>query len=169
MDNAKFLKFIHDYTGPKLAFVVTGGGVDIHRIAQTAGASKILHSIYAPYAREESVKFISDYLSESDGKAFDEKAVCAKSAHLLCKAGLERWSTCRVVACTAAITTDRYRRGLNQAYVAIGEPSSKKITEYHLSLSKLEEYEHGVESALLKRKQDDCEIADFLMRLVLAE
>lgn len=165
-----------------LAFIITGIGMETFKLAQTLGASKVLTSIFVPYHLEQSVKFISENLSELEGIKFKEKAVSDKSAELLCKAGMKKWPECRIIAVTGAGTTTRYRRGDNQAYISCGEllQMSKwkdneasvvfipKIDTFHIMLPKLSEEEHtnsSTEDINLLRIKEDQEISDFVLKL----
>lgn len=174
-----FDDFVQRYRGPKLAFVVTGGGIGIHQLAQTLGASKVLHAIHVPYSYEESARFIAEAWGSSQkgrelGAEYEQKAVSEKGARLLCQSGSIIWPECRVIACTAATTTNRYRRGDNQAYIAVSEPAtiSDDIKQYHLPLSKISEEDFkmmGLGYASWKRRSEDSEITRFLLKLALGE
>lgn len=174
-----FEDFVRNYNGPKLAFIVTGGGIGIHNLASTLGASRILHAIYVSYSYEESANFIANsYLNMaltfdiSKGNEYTQKAVSEHGAFLLASAGSVHWPQCRVIACTAATTTNRYRPGDNQAFIAVAEPSAdlnpEKIAHYHLPLTKIseEDYEKmGLGYAAWKRRSEDLEITKFLLKV----
>lgn len=173
-------KKVAAYTGPKVAFVLTGGGAGVAQLATVVGASKLLHAILIPYSHDESVKLISDALGALVGEEYREKAVSEKSARLLCLGGLKRWPGCRVIACTAATTTSRWRRGENQAFVAVGEfpmgtEGGMVIKEYHLKLSKFSEEVYNTisdtsdEIVAWKRRTEDSEITAFIFKLVFDE
>lgn len=175
-----FEDFVKNYKGPKLAFVVTGGGIGIHNLAQMLGASKILHAIYVPYSYEESERFIASAIDSRDGikngamfgkQYVEEGAVSKHGATLLQLAGRIVWPDCRVIACTAATTTSRYRRGENQAYIAMTDPGqvlASDIKHFHLKLSKISESDYqmmGLGYAAWKRCTEDAEITRFLLRV----
>lgn len=178
-----FEDFVVRYSGPKLAFVVTGGGIGIHGLAQTMGASRLLHVIYVPYSYEESAQFIADGYSTTNqftgvlkGQEYAEKAVSKNGSQLLAMAGAKHWPECKVIACTAATTTNRYRRGDNQAFVAVAEPGAdsdpRKISYHHLPLTKISEEDYtmmGLGYAAWKRRSEDSEITRFLLKLALGE
>lgn len=174
MDYAEIEKKIAAYEGPKVAIVVTGGGQGIAQLSTIVGVSKLLHAILIPYSYDESVKLIGEALGPAVGEEYRERAVCEKSARLLCLGGMKRWAGCRVIACTAATTTSRWRRGENQAYIAVGEfrpgeDPAMVMTEHHLKLSKLTEKEYhaaGADYIAWKRRQEDREVTNFILDLI---
>lgn len=176
-----FDDFVARYEGPKLAFIVTGGGIGIHQLAQTLGASKLLHAIHVPYSYEESARFIREAWRAFPnkgvelGEKYKEKAVSKKGAELLAQAGSIIWPECRVISCSAATTTNRYRRGDNQAFIAKLEPTPNSINSarhHHLKLTKISEEDFklmGLGYASWKRKDEDRQITRFLLKLALGE
>lgn len=175
-----FDDLVKRYNGPKLAFVVTGGGIGISQLAQTLGASRILSVIHVPYDYEQSVKFITDtnQLKDSSyGKQYCDKAVSEGGARLLCMAGMFHWPTCKVIACSAATTTNRYRRGNNEAFICVGNPGVSvwpvdRTEDYYLKLTKSTEEDYklmGHGYATWKRRSEDSEITKFLLKLALGE
>lgn len=170
-----FEDFLKTYEGPKLAFVVTGGGIGIHNLAETLGASRVLHAIYVPYSYEESERFISNAMGPIHGpilgKQYTDGAVSQHGAALLCMAAQRNWPGCRVVVCTAATTTSRYRRGDNQAYIAMIDPGkafTESVKHFHLKLSKISEPDYqmmGQGYAAWKRRSEDLEITRFLLNV----
>lgn len=177
MINDLFENFIKNYKGPKLAFIVTGGGIGVHELAQTPGASKFLHAIYVPYSYEESERFIDASFPENNGgpfglgRLYTQKAVSAAGARLLCEAGRRYWPTCKVIACTAATTTNRYRHGENEAFISVCDLDNHK-TDFHLKLTKIPEEDYklmGLGYASWKRRVEDIEITKFLLKIAAEE
>lgn len=177
-----FDDFVHRYQGPKLAFVVTGGGIGIHQLAQTLGASRILHAIHVPYSYEESQSFIyRAYVSPKGkelGSEYKQKAVSARGADLLCMAGARNWPNCKVISCTASTTTNRWRRGENEAFLSLVNPTEhytsfeNKVKRYHKKVSKLDEEDYnrlGLDYAQQKRREEDREITRYILKLALGE
>lgn len=166
-------KKVAEYKGPKIGFVLTGGGTGVAQLATIIGVSKLLHAIHIPYSYDESVQLISAALGAQVGEEYREKAVSEKSARLLCLGGLKRWPGCRVIACTAATTTSRWRRGENQAFIAVGKfKPILEVKEHHLKLSKLgeEDYNSAGEGYISwKRRAEDREITEFIFGLVFGE
>jgi hypothetical protein len=134
-------EFKKNYTGNKIAVVAAGGGVSVLDMVKLPGASQILHSFYAPYATEESVAFIKKHVNPVAALEFENKCVSAKSVNHLFAAEVNRLESnglgnIKVVSITAALTTHRYRRGLNHAYI------STEKRNYYVKLPKLPDYMH---------------------------
>ncbi len=166
------VKEYEESDGPKVAFVVTGGGVDTAKLMQAVGASSMVEAFYIPYSAEESCRFIGSYLGRPIGESFKEKAVSAKSVSLLAQAAKIRWPNCRIVACSAALTTNRWRRGENHAYIAVSEPDSPHIHMLHKKLPKkseedFERMEHY--DKCLTRQAEDTQLSQTLLRLATGE
>lgn len=169
MDTHEVEKKIAAYKGKKVALVVTGGGQGIAQLSTIPGASKVLHSILIPYSYEESGKFIAEKLGPEKGAAYQEKAVSQNSAMLLNLAGQLRWSGYRVITCSAATTTIRWRRGENQAFISVGGPGIEGTKDYHLKLSKLTEEDYhlmGSDYIAWKRRSEDRQITEFILKLI---
>lgn len=130
----------HTDANPKLSAVITGGGVSIAELLQVPGASKMVSGIYLPYAFDETSSFISHWSGLGAASAFSKKTVSAEAADILVDTlrrcdGNKNAETRNVIslAITAAITTNRARRGNNEAFIAI-EPTGIRA---HLTLPKL--------------------------------
>lgn len=177
MDFNDIEKKIAAYDGKKVAIIVTGGGQGIAQLSTVPGASKLLKAIFIPYDYDDSVRLISAALTEFAGQDYREKAVCAKSARMLCLGGLKKWPGCRVIACTAATTTNRWRRGENQAFIAEGEfrpgeDPSMVMSEHHVKLSKLTEEDYnlmGKGYIAWKRRSEDRKITESILKLIFGE
>jgi len=173
MDFNEVEKKVAAYKGNKVAIIVTGGGQGIAQLSTIPGVSKVLHSIIIPYSYEESERLIDDELGKGTGKSYTEKAVSESSAELLCLSGLYRWANCKVIACTAATTTNRWRRGVNQAFIATGRNlgGEKPIDHHHLKFSKLLEEDHKTPGgyASWKRRDEDRQITEYILKLIFGE
>jgi nicotinamide mononucleotide (NMN) deamidase PncC len=168
-------KCIEEYNGKKLVFIVTGGAMEVFRLPQTPGASKVLQAMFVPYGEKELEKFVASCYGLEGGEKV-KKAVSPETANMLCKTGLQKWKSSKVVAVTAATTTSRWRRGTNHAFVAVGEISDgiglKTIRVHHLELPKLskEEYEKlSAQEVLELRIHEDKEIANFALKLAFGD
>jgi len=186
MNFAELEKKVASYTGPKIGFVLTGGGIGVAQLATVVGASKLIHSITIPYSSEESERFIREGLSvvKNDrraierSKAYAKHAVSEHAAELLALVGDKLWSgfqddPCGTVVCTAATTTSRYRRGDNHAWIGIVRPGGpwfdQRVTFHHLKLSKLSEEEYNKAGAgyiAWKRRDEDRQITEFILNQV---
>jgi len=166
---------VQKYNGPQVMFVITGGGMGVVDLVKVMGASKLIHTIHIPYDANEAIHFVTQNIQlPLTGKAKEVdfknvKHVSEEWATLLCEAGLvEQEETCRVIAITAALTTNRYRKGENQAWIADGT-NADNIKTYHLALSKLSEQDHqkffpGYVD--WKRSSEDRQVTDFVFDLL---
>ena len=145
--------FVSEYQGPKLRMLFTGVGSYATGLLGVPGASKVLDSIQVPYSHEAcSLLFKRHYpqgleVSETHGSVSKEMAV---ALHACNSADL---GDLIPITVTAAITTSRYRRGDNQAFIAVGKPDNLEV--WHLRLDKLTEEEHQPEAVLTKRYFQD--------------
>lgn len=142
-------KKIQNYTGPKIVFIVTGGGIGITDLVKTMGASKLIHAIHIPYDSDEAIRFVTQNIRLPLPEGMEPldldniKHVSESWAKHLCNAGLIEYqhTDCKIVAITAALSTNRYRKGENHAWIAIGT-NKANIETHHVQLSKLTEEEH---------------------------
>jgi hypothetical protein len=109
----------------KLYFVLTGGGIELADIAKIPGASKCLYGIEIPYHKELTASRFSSVSAEQ----------CMFLAERLLSSGKVP-ANVDVIIVTAALTTNRYRKGDTHAYVYI----NGKI--WHIQLPKLSEQDH---------------------------
>ena len=186
MDYKEIEKKMVAYKGPKIGFVLSGGGIGVAQLATVIGASKLIHSITIPYSYNESKRFILEGWRrfESNRSAIDASieyaahAVSERGAELLATAGSNIWGApqqddpCATIVCTAATTTSRYRQGDNHAWIGVVNPYRSGPGEnkfFHLELSKLSEDDHrtaGAAYVAWKRRAEDREISDFIFNQV---
>lgn len=167
---------IQKYNGPKLVFIISGGGIGVTDLVKVMGASKIVHAIQIPYDSDEAVRFVTQNIRLPLPSGMEPieleniKFVSEDWAKHLCNAGLTEYagSKCKVFAITAGITTNRYRKGENHAWIACGT-TADNIETHHLQLPKLSEEDHDKMFPGYvdwKRGSDDRQIADFVLDLV---
>lgn len=164
IDYKKYEKLIEEYSGPKFGIVVAGGGGSIANITTIPGASKIIHEIIIPY----SVKATRTLVLEETRKSITS-SVSQETSELLLSAAKNKWGhNIGLIACTSAITTNRWRRGQNHAWISMLLPSyfetgSKNL--FHLELTKMSEEEHNKADGYIswKRRSEDREISDFIL------
>jgi nicotinamide mononucleotide (NMN) deamidase PncC len=115
-------KFLMDLVGTyqdqrKISVVSCGGGsASLARLSLIPGASKLLHSIDCPYDQTATINILRGagiYLTETDSM------VSRKVALGLGFAAMNRSIRDIGIGVTGAITTNRYRRGNNAAYISI--------------------------------------------------
>lgn len=111
---------IHD-ADVRACLVITGGGASVvGALFAVAGASRTVIDIQVPYARAA----LGDYLGERAPRhvSAEEAQMMARAAQLRAvklDAGREHPAQRIVgISCTAAIATDRDRRGTNRCHVA---------------------------------------------------
>lgn len=135
--------------GRRLSTVTTGGGISLCQLGAIPGASGLLVSTYTPYSTDESVYFIkTNYpMARRKGEGFREKAVSATSAEELYQA---LWTKNKAaghtlidnIAVTASLTTTRWRKGDNQAFITIENPKTLETETWHLRFSKFNQSDH---------------------------
>ena len=161
-------EFVNMYKGPKMAILVTGGGVNLASIAMAPGASRVLNSFFCPYATEETLNFIREY-HPSPPSTMPSSMVSSEAARLLGEAMEAKFPDCNILVVTAACTTNRWRRGENQAFIAC--KSQYGVLEvWHLKVPKATEADYAVMTpnmiAQLREAEDDG-ISAVAMMLVL--
>ena len=129
-------RVVNEYSGPKLAIIVAGGGSGIARLCVIPGVSKVLYSMVCPYDTAATIKLI-----EQNGgvcRYFKHKAVSPEASWELARCWEVRGGKeVVVIGITGAITTSRYRRGNNEAFISIGRGEIN--AQYHIKLGKLPE------------------------------
>lgn len=134
----KFLtRFVSAYADSrKLLAVICGGGISLSRIAMVPGSSKVLDAIWMPYSEEETVSWLEQRSVTSE--YFSNHAVSGWAAKELWDALAYMHASPNKVAITSALTTNRVRRGENQACIAV-ENEFGSCEVFHLKLDKLPE------------------------------
>lgn len=133
--NQSLLYFKNNYNGRKLSFYLTGGGICITDFLKMPGAGKFIHGIYIPYSEEANLTLIENF----HGKLSWNYPFASKECNELYDEVLKNINKddriLRVIT-SCALTTTRYRRGDNKAFISF----NGKV--WKLSLKKLEEKEH---------------------------
>jgi len=102
-------------SGCKAAMVVSGGGSGaVHALLSHPGASRFVLEVQIPYSPEA----LAAYLGGTPAQACSEATAKAMAAKALERAGaLQGGSHPLGVACTAALQTNRVRRGSDRAFL----------------------------------------------------
>lgn len=164
--------FVQTYEGPKLAIVATGGAAHLADLAAIPGASAILHGIQIPYSeecRDRLFRHVSWVKPWSPCAGVGPEA----AAQLLqCARGMVFAPAGPVLAVvvTAALTTTRYRKGKNHAYI-LWQEGEGLVNKAYLELPKLSEEVHAtfsrIPGALLaRRQQEDWDLTHRVLELV---
>jgi nicotinamide mononucleotide (NMN) deamidase PncC len=155
------------YEGKKYAIVATGGGMGVLDLARIPGVSKLLHTIYVPYSAEETNAFVQENLGDDKLQEFQAVSnVSQEAVELLCAAAKNKWKDCNILVCSAALTSNRYRRGNNHAWVA--HCCDETVVVKHFTLDKIpqEEHERNEDLPLYKRYAEDLQITEKLLSLI---
>lgn len=156
-------RLVSGYKGKQLAIVAAGGGVSVSRIALVPGSSRVLYDVSILYSEDATIAYI-----EREGLLFTaEKMVSTQVANDLYHATTDRLQdSCAIVAMTSSLTTNRHRKGENQAFIRVGEET------WRLRLDKLPEsvYSDTVapwrdQQIAVKRQKEDELVAEVALKL----
>lgn len=114
---------IREYTGPKWTVCITGGGVSTALTGTFPGASKLIDLIVIPYSNE--------VLEEMFGTTSHPACSLERTLEIWNKIGAD----CGLLI-NAALTTSRYRKGLNHAFIQC------PWAQIHIILPKLSEEDY---------------------------
>mgnify|MGYP001262223776 CR=1 FL=1 len=136
-------EFRRSYKGPKLAFIIMGGGYSALDFRRYPGSSEFYHTELAPY-REDLANFINKYgtrrIAADEVESFN--AVNAEVTVELV-AALANYcddpNLMYVVVNSALTTNTRWRRGSNRSFIATSTGLS-----FEFQLSKLDEDSYNV-------------------------
>lgn len=113
------IKQIHD-ADARSCLIITGGGTSaISALFSVAGASRTVIDAQVPYSRTALDAYVGTQAEQHVSQ--DEARIMAVKAHnrAVCLSGPEIRSNRLIgLSCTAAIATDRCRRGENRVHVA---------------------------------------------------
>lgn len=132
----------------KLNIVCAGAGFTLSEIISVPGSSKVVSGIYLPYDVEETQEFITQNLGCTKSAKFAEKCVSKESSELLFEALKIKNAALNVrnIAVTAAIQTNRHRRGENQAFITIEK--DHKLQTWNVKMSKVLEEEFSKQETI---------------------
>lgn len=149
-----FNRFNADGKGPKLALFVTGGGFSILDFMTKPGASRILDRAVMPYSSEALINFLGLLAPWASGFGNLDPAtfkscnaeMAAQYAGTLYRQYMifqPKGATLPVIlAITAALTTHKFRKGENRAFIA-HRSISGQISVTKISLKKMDEETHS--------------------------
>jgi hypothetical protein len=136
--NAALKEFRSSYNGPKLAFVIMGGGYSALDFRKFPGSSRYYHTAVEPY-QEDLINFLNKYgpgfLIEPD-EARSFRAVNMDVTRDLLKALIKYCNdpSVKCIVVNSAITTDRWRKGSNRSFIVTSDNE-----EFEFNLSKADE------------------------------
>ncbi len=143
---------------PKFYMLITGGGFGLMDIGKIPGSSDVLFRCHIPYDYRAQLDFISSIKGEEwvhqrfevEKKSVEEvlhdwHSVDASASEIYCKALIREAevSTSKedfiFVSVTSALTSNRFRRSDNRAYVSIRRNKNSSIENWKISLNKIDE------------------------------
>jgi nicotinamide mononucleotide (NMN) deamidase PncC len=139
-DDFDLFRIVQEYRGPPLKMLLAGAGSYAMRILEVPGASRVLDSIFVPYAEERMDQWllathpiprVAEAILERHPRVSQEMV---SSLHV---ANCTSLGDAYPLTVTAAITSKRKRQGENQAFIAAGPPGS--YDAWHVQLAKLED------------------------------
>ena len=107
--------------GHKACLVVSGGGTGaVHALLSHPGASRFIYEVQIPYA----ARAMLDYLGEEPGQSCSEDAAVTMAGRayeraLMCSLDDDSGLPIMGISCTAALQTNRERKGEDRAYIGI--------------------------------------------------
>lgn len=146
--------------GATLRFLITGAGMNLARIATIPGASAVLDGVVIPY----SERALSDILQ---GQPHKSSVSFETVQSMIDVTSYDNANIC-AVCITGALTTNRYRKGMNHAYIGIAQNGIKRY--WHILLDKLSEEEYAKQSPTTiasQREQEDVIISNVTVGLLL--
>jgi len=156
---------VQTYKGPKLRLLFTGAGAWASGLLGIPGASSLVDSLYVPYSHESVHGLLRDRHPDPESIIQNCGSVSQEMAVALHLCNSHNIGNCIPVSVTAAVSTNRYRKGDNHAFIVVGPPSS--FSTYHLALHKLSEEEHTPEAVAAKRYIEDRMIGEVALALSL--
>lgn len=154
----------------------TGGGMSMGDIAEVPGASKRFALAFQPYSKEDTLDFVRLRLSTT---SLDDWDFCSMGASVHYYNSLNQMCNYRdylYIAITAALTTTRWRKGNNRAFVTLNTKDDKTET-WKISLSKhsedyyeslfMEEGAANISNLTIQRRIEDNKISRAVMAIIL--
>lgn len=163
-------KFRKDYTGPQIAFFIAGGGFSALDFRRFPGGSKIYHTAIEPY-NVDTANFLTQFAGADipDPTAFafvhpEQTLQALQALQNYCN----RPNLLHVVI-NAALTTDRYRRGDNRAFI-----STSRGDSYAVKLNKLNEDQYNALSSRPEaidriREEEDRKIGQIALAIIMLD
>jgi len=157
-----------------VSFVITGGGFSILDIGKVPGSSGVLSSAFIPYGTADTIKFAEHALEPGESNPLLDdsiKFVGPEATELYSKALLRTTPYTEVVqvVINASLTTTRWRRGKNEAYIWIRDVDGI-VTQYHYEIEKITENQYKEltkDEVSQMRLDEDQMIAGVVMSLLL--
>ena len=131
-------------SGYRAVLVTTGGGSSaLNALLTTPGASRFVVEAHVPYSTEALERFLGEVPAQSVSP--ETARALAETAFKFQVSGFKFLA----VACSAALQTDRERRGDDRAFICIKTAESEKVYALFLSKTSREEQEKLLSDWLL--------------------
>jgi nicotinic acid mononucleotide adenylyltransferase/nicotinamide mononucleotide (NMN) deamidase PncC len=115
-------------SGRRASFVITGGGSGaLHALLSTPGASRFVADARIPYSPEALENFLGEKVEHSCSP--EAALLMARTAFKFQVSGFKFLS----VSCTAALQTDRKRRGDDRVFICIQTAEAEKLYALYFS------------------------------------
>lgn len=131
-------------SGFRAVLVTTGGGSSaLNALLTTPGASRFVVEAHVPYSPEALERFLGERPEHSVSPA-----AASKLAEVAFKSQVSGFRFLSV-SCTAALQTDRERRGEDRAFICLKTAAAEKVYAIYLSKTSREEQENLLSDWLL--------------------
>jgi hypothetical protein len=151
---------VKEYQGAPIYFVITGAGMGLTDLMKIPGSSKMVGEMIIPYGEASSLSFTSG----CDALAVTEEKTLRYYEDAKSRACMAEFNT-PVVIVNGALTTNRYRRGKNHAYIIVNEKM------YHVEFpQRTEEEWNKINEAgfiLGDRLAQDITVSDIVLSLIM--
>lgn len=145
-------------SGFRVSFILAGGGSGaIHSLLSTPGASRFVAQVRIPYSKESLEEFLGETVTQSCSPdtalklARTEFNLHTPAPGTLC------------IACTAALQTDRERKGDDRAFICIKSESSELLFALFLSKTSRREQESVLSRWLMHLTATACRTEPLLI------
>ncbi len=130
--------FIDTYKGEQLAICAVGAGALLNSMTLFLGAASVINTVHSPYGEDA----VENFLVDNKIEAPSGPCVSEQMARALYGALEEEAPGMVCIAITGAVTSQRYRRGKDHAYIMANDQI------VYVELKKLEEKEHKTISVM---------------------
>ena len=161
-------EFHRRYGDQPLSLWITGGGFAFLDILRVPGSSRFLHEVVIPYSEKAIIRRLSD-VHLGSAAALTIKSCSPGSALKYAEAlaiTAPRDGVC--ISVTAALTTNRYRRGANRAYFGVIRAEGRDLWELTM-LHPAESVFNGGTTYLALRKREDELLSIAIMALATGD
>lgn len=157
-----------------ISLMITGGGFSFLDIGKVPGSSGVLANAFIPYGMSDSSKFAEKGLQQGEINPFlsDDPIKCVgPEATELYSNALDmsnQYEAIQVIV-NASLTTNRWRRGDNEAFIWIRN-QQREMTRIHYKMNKFseEDYNNLSEKEIRKaRLEEDIKISSIVMHHIL--